>query len=127
MAEQPSLSNVSIFRTVRSYRQALRHESIKALTGRLRSLVMSVPSREVLIDETRDVAPSDAFRFGHPVVRYLRPQFAFADAVAGIGGLQAPIVIGQDKFLAKSEANKADDLQADLRAAAGLTNVVDGV
>jgi hypothetical protein len=88
---------------------------------------MSVPSREVLIDETRDVAPSDAFRFGHPVVRYLRPQFAFADAVAGIGGLQAPIVIGQDKFLAKSEANKADDLQADLRAAAGLTNVVDGV
>jgi len=93
----------------------------------MNGLVMSVPSREILVDETRDSETSDAFRFGHPVVRHLRPQLSLAGAVSGISDLAFPVRIGRDVFLEKTDAAKTDDLHNDLRVAAGLETVVDGV
>jgi hypothetical protein len=126
MAEQPANVLISINRTVRSQRQELRHESVKPIIGKMRPLVMSVPSREILVDETRDVVASDAFRFGHPVVRYLRPVTSLVTGLT-VAGLDWPVRIGRDVFLNKDFAHRTEDLHGDLRAAAGLTNVVDGV
>jgi hypothetical protein len=127
MAEQPLNATISIFRQVRAYRQELRHEADKAITGKLRSLVMSVPSREVLVSQTRDAFMTDAHRYGHPVVRFPVASTSLATAINGITGLQFPIRIGRDVFLAKDQAHRTADLHANLRTAAGLTTlVVDG-
>lgn len=115
MASQPANSTIRVHRRVRAYRQDLRHNSIKDLTMRMRPLIMSVPGEQVLVTETRDAVVSDAFRSGHPVVRYLREVTTFEEAAEGISGLNFPVKIGRDKFLEKSTANVADDLHQDLR------------
>lgn len=126
MAEQPVNATISIFRQVRAYRQELRHEADKAIIGKLRPLVMSVPSREVLVSQTRDSFDTDAHQFGHPVVRYALPATSLATGLT-MSGLQWPIRIGRDVFLAKDQVHRAEDLHGDLRTAAGLTTlVVDG-
>ena len=115
MASQPANSTIAVHRRVRSYRQDLRHNSIKDLTMRMRPLIMSVVGEEVLVTESRDAVVTDAFRNGHPVVRSLREVTTFEEAAEGISGLNFPVQIGRDKFLEKSDANVADDLQQDLR------------
>jgi hypothetical protein len=121
MAEQPALSNVSIFRTVRAYRgEELRHDAIKPITHKMRGLVVSVPAREVLVQETRNASLSDAFRFGHPVVRHLRSVCTLDDVTSGVSGLEFPTRIGRDVFLAKDENNLADDLHQEVRETCGV-------
>jgi hypothetical protein len=127
MAEQPVNATISVFRHVRAQRQEIRHDAVKPITGRMRSLVVIVPSREILVDETRDAVVSDFFQFGHPIVRYLRPVTTVATVRAGVAGLQMPIRIGRDQFIVKDQAHRTEDLHANVREAAGLTNVVDGV
>jgi len=120
MASQPANADIKVHRRVRSYRQMLRHNNVKAMTNRMRPLIMSVPSMETQILSTYDGAnivqtnlTSD--RQGLPVVRYLRPVVPFETAAEQIAGLNFPVVIGQDKFLEKADAYITDDLQQDLR------------
>ena len=115
MASQPANSTILVHRRIRAYRQDLRHNSIKDLTMRMRPLIMSVPSEEVLVTESRDAVVTDAFRNGHPVVRSLREVTTFEEAAEGISGLNLPIRIGRDRFLENSDANVTNDLHQDLR------------
>lgn len=126
MADQPANATISVFRGVRAYRQELRHEADKALIGKLRPLVMSVPSREVLVSQTRDAFNTDAHRYGHPVVRFALPATTLATGMT-MNGLQWPVRIGRDVFLVKDQVHRTEDIQGNLRTVAGLaTMVVDG-
>lgn len=127
MASQPLNADILVKMRVRSYRQDLRHNSILDLAaGHFRQLVMSVPSNEVLVTETRDAATADLLvttsldlnRTGLPVVRGLKPVVSLADAVAGLTDMDFPVRMPghRDVFLQKSDAAVADDLHAELRA-----------
>ena len=121
MASQPLNADIRVHRRVRSYRQMIRHNNVKAMVNRMRPLIMSVPSRETQILSTFDGDANivqtnlTSNRRGLPIVRYLRPVVPFETAAEGIAGLNFPVVIGQDKFLEKSDANVADDLHENLR------------
>ena len=115
MASQPANSTIAVHRRVRAYRQDLRHNTIKDLTMRMRPLIMSVPGEEVLVSQTLDAVITDAFRYGHPVVRLLREVTTFEEAAEGISGLEFPIEVGRDKFLNKDAAHVREDLHQDLR------------
>ena len=54
MASQPANATIRVHRRVRSYRQMIRHNNIKAMCNRMRPLIMSVPSRETQILSTFD-------------------------------------------------------------------------
>jgi len=129
MASQPANVDIKVHRRVRSYRQMIRHNNVKAMCNRMRPLIMSVPSRETQILSTFDGDANivqtnlTSNRRGLPIVRYLRPVVPFETAAENIAGLNFPVVINGDKFLEKSDANVADDLHQDLRdVAAGQTN-----
>lgn len=128
MASQPANAAILVHRRVRSYRQMIRHNNLKAMCNRMRPLVMSVPSRETQILSTFDGDANivqtniTSNRRGLPIVRYLRPVVPFQTAAENIAGLNFPVVIGQDKFLEKDDTNVADDIQGDLRTAGGTGN-----
>lgn len=121
MASQPANADIRVHRRIRSYRQMLRHNNVKAMVNRMRPLIMSVPSRETQILSTFDGDANivqtnlTSNRRGLPIVRYLRAVVPFETAAEQIAGLNFPIVIGQDKFLEKADASVADDLHQDLR------------
>lgn len=119
MASQPANSDISVHRRVRAYRSDRRHESIKTVTDRLSTLVMSTPGEEVFAEYLlNDAAPSfrsDAFRFGHKVLLSRTEPVAFTDAVSGLSGINFPIQIGRDKFIEKDDSNVTDDLHDELR------------
>lgn len=131
---QPLNTSIKVYRTVRAYRQDLRHESIAALTKRLRPLVMSVPGEEVLVgvlsrDTTlQDLSPyMGEARFGagrgFPIVVGLNPVKSFATAQEGLPSVDFAFTIGGDKFLQNVEAGLATrDLHADLRNDALVAN-----
>jgi hypothetical protein len=116
MASQPANVDIKVFQRVRSFRQMIRHENVKAMCNRMRPLVMAIPGRETQIISTFDGDANivqtnlTSNRRGLPVVRYLRPVVPFSTAVENIAGLNFPVVIGQDKMLEKSTANVHDDL-----------------
>ena len=127
MASQPLNTDIQIYRNVRSFRQALRQESVAALIKRLRPLVMVVPSQEILVEvkfrdsTVTDLSPymgqaSKAFGRGFPIVIGLRSTVSFATAETGIAGVDFPFQIGQDKFITNTLANLSTDLFAGLRA-----------
>ena len=121
MASQPANATIRVHRRVRSYRQMIRHNNIKAMCNRMRPLIMSVPSRETQILSTFDGGANIVAtaltnnRRGLPIVRYIRPVVPVGTTAENIAGLNFPVTIGQDKFLEKSTANVADDLHQDLR------------
>ncbi len=126
MASQPANTDIKVFYSVRSQRDPIRHESVAALTKRLRPLVMSVPGEEILVGVlARDTAVSDFSPFmgearygagrGFPIVIGLLKRKAFADAQEGLTGIDFAFTIGQDKFLQNTEANLSRDLHSDLR------------
>jgi hypothetical protein len=121
MASQPANADIRVHRRVRSYRQMIRHNNIKAMVNRMRPLIMSVPSRETQILSTFDGDANivqtnlTSNRRGLPIVRYLRPVVPFETAAENIAGLNFPVVINGDKFLEKADANVRDDLHQDLR------------
>jgi hypothetical protein len=124
MASQPANVDILVKRRVRSYRQNLRHNNIHGLVNRLRPQVMSVPGEETL-DLTVRAANADndivttALTAGRgtglPIVRGLAPVTTLPEAVTGILNLDFPVVIGQDRFLNKADANVTDDLHQNLR------------
>lgn len=124
MASQPANVDILVKRRVRSYRQNLRHNNIHGLVNRLRGQVMSIPARETLdltwrgTDTDSDIvttALTEGRGTGLPVVRGLKPVVTLPEAVAGVADLDFPVVIGQDRFLNKADANVADDLHQDNR------------
>lgn len=121
---QPANVDILVKRRVRSYRQNLRHNNIHGLVNRLRGQVMSVPARETLdltyrsTDADSDVVTTSLTEgrgTGLPVVRGLKPVVSLAEAVAGISSLDFPVVIGQDRFLNKSDSALGDDLHQNTR------------
>ena len=127
MSGQPANTDISIYRTVRAYRQDLRHESVEALIKRLRPLVMSVPGREVLTGVLyRDTAVTDFSPYmgqasvtatrGFPIVIGIFPTVTFAEAQEGLTDIDFAFTIGGDRFLHNTAAGlPAEDLQGDLR------------
>lgn len=127
MAAQPANTDISVYRRLRSFRQAHRHESVAALIKRLRPLVMSVPSEEILVEvKTRDSNTVDLSPYmgearhnatrGFPIVIGLKDQVTFATAQAGLTSIDFAFQIGHDKFLANTSAGLSRDLHADARA-----------
>ncbi|MCK9557760.1 MAG: hypothetical protein M0R50_06935 [Candidatus Cloacimonetes bacterium] len=126
MSAQPANTSISVYRNVRSYRKALRHEAVAALTKRLRPLIMSVPGEEVLVGVlTRDTTVQDfspycgEARFGagrgFPIVVGLYQIKTFGAAQEGLPGIDFAFQIGSDMFLANVHASLTRDLQGDLR------------
>ena len=127
MAAQPANTDIKVYRTVRSYRDAHRHESVAALIKRLRPLIMSVPAREVLVEVlSRDTTVADFSPYmgearhnatrGFPIVVGLADQTTFAAAQAGMTDVDFAFQIGSDKFLQNTTVGLDRDLQGDLRA-----------
>lgn len=129
MSAQPLNTTIKIYRTVRAYRQPYFNECGAALTKGLRPLVMSVPGgpdKVAVLERDTDMtdfspymgqSKATAVR-GMPVVVGVTPFVAYADAVANIGNISAPISIGRDKFITNNDAGLAGDLHKDLRAVA---------
>ena len=133
MAAQPANSEILVFRTIRSYRQQLRHDSVASFIKRLRPLVMSIPGQEVLAGVlTRDTTMKDFSPYcgmaaagairGFPIVFGLKPVIPFSTAVAAIDGLDFPTIIGQDAFLKNIEVSLASSAQSDLHQQARALN-----
>jgi len=133
MAAQPLNQEILVFRNIRSFRQALRQESVAALIKRLRPLVMSIPADEILVEvKSRDTAVSDMSPYmgearfnagrGFPIVIGLRGQVSFAEAQTQLAGTPPAghnvgfgFQIGQDWFLTNTVAGLSGDLQQDAR------------
>jgi len=127
MAAQPANTDIKVYRSVRSYRQMHRHESVAAIIKKLRPLVMSVPGREILVEvKSRDTSVVDFSPYmgearhtanrGFPIVVGLADQTTFSDAQSGIPDVDFAFQIGHDKFLTNTSVGLSGDLQADLRA-----------
>lgn len=127
MSAQPANTAISIFRTVRSYRQDLRHTSVEAIIKKLHPLIMSVPGREIVSGVlTRDTSKADFSSYmgeprfgatrGFPIVIGLKEVTTFAEAQEGLDDIDFAFTIGRDKFITNSAAGLDGDLHADLRA-----------
>jgi hypothetical protein len=124
---QPLNDSIKIYRSIRSYREISRSDSIAAVTKKLKPLVMSVPGEETgVVVKARDEdfgdfsaymgeASTQAMR-GYPVVIGLRDQVSFANAQSNLDGVSFAYTIGQDKFIENSEDSLSNDLHGDLRS-----------
>ncbi len=126
MSAQPANTDIQVFRTIRSYRQAHRHESVAALIKRLRPLVVSVPAHEILVEvKARDTSVKDFSSYmgearhgatrGFPIVVGLKAQVSLANATANIPFVDFAFQIGSDKFLTNTAAGLTGDLHQDAR------------
>jgi len=68
---QPLNADISVFRRVRAQTDQDRHDPIKGM-GRFRPRQVIAPGQEIRVLQTYDAATTDAWRYGHPVVRYIR-------------------------------------------------------
>jgi hypothetical protein len=127
MAAQPLNTEITIFRTIRSFRQAHRHESVAALIKHLRPLVMSIPAHEILVGVlTRDTNTKDFSPYcgearhttgvrGFPIVVGLKGQTSFARAQTEIADIDFAYQIGADFFLQNTVDGLDNDLHEDAR------------
>jgi hypothetical protein len=126
MSAQPANTDIKVYRTIRSYRQPLRHESVAALIKRLRPLVMSIPANEILVGVlTRDTATKDFSPYmgearhnagrGFPIVVGLKGVVSFANAQTSLPNVDFAFQIGQDKFLQNTTVGLTGDLHQDAR------------
>ncbi len=125
MPGQPANTNIKIYRSIRGYRQNHRHESVEALTKKLRPLILSVPGEEILSGVlTRDTSNKDFSPYmgegrfgatrGMPIVVGLKDTVNFGDAVEQISGADFPVTIGGDQFIVNSADTVSDnDLHGD--------------
>lgn len=126
MSAQPANTDIQVFQRLRSYRQDLRHDSVEAITKRLRKLILSVPGKEVLSGVlTRDSSLKDfsayshdgSLNFGFPIVIGLNKVETFADAQEHLPNIDFAFQIGRDKFLQNvSTVLSTEDLQGDARS-----------
>ena len=131
MAAQPLNTDITIRRTIRSYRNNVRHESVAALIKRLRPMIMSIPSNEVLVGVlSRDTSVSDFSPYmgearygasrGFPIVVGLNAQVSFSNAQTNLPNVDFAFQIGQDQFIHNTAATLATaDLHSDARDLVG--------
>lgn len=126
-ASQPLNSEIQVFRRLRTYRQAVRHESVKNITHKLRPLVFSVPGEEVRTEvKSRDTNVADFSSYmgeasasatrGFPVVIGAKEVKDFK-TVERLTGIDFPVEIGADKFVQDAPATPGSDLFGELRDA----------
>jgi hypothetical protein len=126
MSAQPANTAITIYPTLRSYRQMLRHESVAAIIKHLRPLVMSIPTNEILVGVlTRDTTVSDfspymgEARFGasrgFPIVVGLNTPVTFAEAQTSLPDVDFAFRVGSDLFIRNTAAGLTGDLQGDAR------------
>lgn len=126
MAAQPANTDIQVFRNIRSFRRADRHESVGALIKRLRPLVMSIPGEEILLEvKARDTTVADFSPYmgearhnagrGFPIVIGLRDQVSYAFAQTNLANVDFGFQIGSDWFLTNTVAGLAGDLHQDAR------------
>lgn len=127
MAAQPLNTDITIRRSIRSYRNNVRHESVAALIKRLRPMIMSIPGNEVLVSVlSRDTTTADFSPYmgearhgasrGFPIVVGLNAQVSFSNAQTNLPDVDFAFQIGQDRFLHNTTATLAS---ADLFGDAG--------
>lgn len=119
MSAQPLNTEIKVYRTVRSYRNQRRHESVEAIIKRLRPLIMSIPSHELLTEvKAYDTTKKDFSvwgRNGQPIVIGPKDDVTYAEAQEGMAAVDFAFTIGADKFITNTEAGLTGDLQDDLR------------
>lgn len=126
MAAQPANTDIKVYQTLRSYRQNHRHESVAALIKRLRPLVMSIPSHEILVEvKSRDTSVKDMSPYmgearfgagrGFPIVIGLVDQVTLSTAQTDLADIDFAFQIGQDKYLRNTSVGLSGDLQGDAR------------
>lgn len=127
MAAQPANTEIKVFRTLRSFRNATRHDSVAALIKRLREAVAVIPGEEVNVSvlsrdtNTKDMSPymgearHNAGR-GFPIVIGLNPVVPFSTAQGTLTDVDFAFQIGQDFFLTNTTAGLSGDLFGDARA-----------
>lgn len=126
MSAQPANTDISVFRSLRSFRQAHRHESVAALIKRLRPLVMSIPGDEILVEVlSRDTNVVDFSPFmgearhnasrGFPIVIGLKDAVTLESAQEGLTDVDFAFQIGGDFFIKNTAAGLTGDLQGEAR------------
>ena len=126
---QPLNADISVFRRVRVQTDQDKHDSIKGI-GRFRAKQVVAPGQEVRVLETKDATVSDAWRYGHPVVRYVRGSDTptpvgqqtktLQQVYDNVSGLHMPLRLTaerRDLFIEKAAASVTDDLHEDVRDA----------
>jgi hypothetical protein len=127
MAAQPANTDILVFRNMRSYRQAHRHESVAALIKRLRPLVMSIPSEEIQVEVlSRDTGTADFSSYmgearhtasrGFPIVVGLKDTVSFETAQESLPDVDFAYQIGGDMFITNTEAGLSGDLFGDAKS-----------
>ena len=130
MSAQPANTDIKVYRTVRSFRDSVRNDSIAALTKRLRPLIARVPGDENVVEvKARDTSVKDFSPFmgearfgagrGFPVVIGLKSQVSFANAQINIDDADFAFQIGADKFIQTVSAGLSGDLYGDAKALTG--------
>lgn len=127
MASQPSNTSISVYRQVRAFRNDQRLESIKAITGKLRNLVLSVPAQEDRVEvKGRDTtvqgtssyfgqAAAGATR-GFPVVVGTRAAKDL-EVVETLSGVDFIVTVGRDRFVTNDADSLTNDLHQQVRDA----------
>lgn len=124
MAAQPANTDISVYRSLRSFRQAHRHESVAALIKRLRPLVMSIPADEIQVEVlARDTNVVDFSPYmgearhnasrGFPIVVGLKDTVSLESAQEGLTDVDFAYQIGGDFFITNTAAGLAGDLQGE--------------
>ena len=130
MSAQPANTDIKVYRTVRSFRDSVRNDSIAALTKRLRPLIARVPGDENVVEvKARDTGVKDFSPFmgearfgagrGFPIVIGLKSQVSFANAQTNIDDADFAFQIGADKFIKTTSAGLSGDLYGDAKALSG--------
>ena len=130
MSAQPANTDIKVFRTVRSFRDSVRNDSIAALTKRLRPLIARIPGDENVVEvKARDTGVKDFSPFmgearfgagrGFPIVVGLKSQVSFANAQTHIDDADFAFQIGADKFIQTTSAGLSGDLYGDAMALSG--------
>jgi hypothetical protein len=87
----------------------------------MRPKIVIAPGEEIRTLHTVDETfVTDAWRFGHPVVRYSRELETAANVYTTVTGLAFPVRLTgdtRDLWIEKTDANKADDLHQEVRDA----------
>lgn len=112
MAAQPANTDISVFRRVRVQAANDRHDSIKQM-GIMRAKYVVVPGEEIRVLDTEDSLITDAWRYGHPVVRYSRSAADRQTVYDNVSGLAMPVRLPGDwreSKIEKTQANVGDDL-----------------
>lgn len=143
MSAQPLNTSISIFRSIRTQRNILRHDSVAAIIKHLRPLIAIVPGKEINAGVlTRDTNTKDFSPYmgqasfgsgrGFPIVVGTFKALTFANAQANIGSVgdvDFAFQIGADKFLTATAASNASlDLFGEAATAlATYPSNIDGV